>query len=583
VIEELRIRDLGVIREAELTLHPGLTVITGETGAGKTMLLTGIDLIRGGRPDATRVRPGAARAHVEAVIAVPLNGEVATIVAELEIELDDDALILGRTVPAEGRARALAGGRAVPSSTLSDLTAGLIAVHGQGDQQRLTRSDTQRQILDRVGAELISGQLDRYHTLLAQLRTARAALHESLTSGAQREAEAQQLQHILGDHDTLAPKPGEAAELAAQALRLSHAEALREAAHQAHEALSGDSDEVDVGALVASARRVLDHEREHDAALGVLADRLSELSAQVTDVASELASYAASIDSDPARLESVQQRRLSLTTFERRHGVVLDEFVDLVPGMRVRLDELNEGDGRAVRLAAEVEGLLEEIAPVAEGLHDARSVTARDLGERVGSELTALAMPQARVEWRIDVQVGTDGEEGAVVLSDGTSAVLGSHGIDEVALLLASHREAPLQPLARAASGGELSRVMLAIEVVLSGLDPIPTMVFDEVDAGVGGRAAVEVGRRLAELARTTQVLVVTHLAQVAAFADRHLVVVRSSDTDDVTSSDVTAVEGETRVRELARMLAGFEDSASAAEHARELMQMADEQRKQMT
>ncbi len=580
MIEELRIRDLGVIREAELTLHPGLTVITGETGAGKTMLLTGIDLIRGGRPDPSRVRPGAARAEVEAVIAVPAAGEVAALVAELELELDEGALILGRTVPVEGRARALAGGRAVPSSTLNDLAAGLIAVHGQGDQQRLTRSDTQRQLLDRVGAGLISEHLDRYHALLTQLRSARAALDESLTSGAQREVEAQQLQQILGDHDALAPRPGEVAELAAQAQRLSHAEALREAAQQAHEALSGESDDVDAGALVASARRVLDHEREHDPALGVLADRLSELSAQVVDVASELASYAASLDSDPARLESVQQRRSNLTAFERRHGVVLDEFADRVPDLRVRLDALNEGDGRAVRLAAEVDALLAKIAPVAERLHDARAVTAGDLGARVGNELAALAMPQARVEWRVDIQVGGSGEEGAVVLSDGVWAVLGPHGIDEVALLLASHREAPLQPLARAASGGELSRVMLAIEVVLSGLDPIPTMVFDEVDAGVGGRAAVEVGRRLAELARTTQVLVVTHLAQVAAFADRHLVVVRSSDTDDVTSSDVTAVEGEARVRELARMLAGFEDSASAAEHARELMQMADEQRK---
>lgn len=576
MIEELRIRDLGVISEAVLRLRPGLTVITGETGAGKTMLLTSIDLVMGGRPDTSRVRPGSQRAEAEAVLMVPRDSETLERLEELGADLDDGALIVSRVVPAEGRARALLGGRSVPAAVLGEVVGAVVAVHGQGEQQRLGRSDVQREILDRVGGESTIDLRERYRGLVATLREVERERLQVLAHGAERAAEAARLTDLLAQVDALLPEAGEEESLATEAVRLEHSEALRQAADRAHEALSADESDIDALGLVAGARRALEQERQHDPALGAIADALGSASAALADAAADLASYAASVEADPARLEAVHRRRADLSALGRRYGATVDELVVELPHLRQRLAALSDDEGTRAALDAEIARLRGEIGPVALALAQQREAAAAGLGEKVAAELSGLAMPHARVEWRVEVSEGKEGAAETIALPDGRLAVLGAWGVDEVTLLLAAHPDAPALPLARAASGGEMSRVMLALEVALAGADPVPTMVFDEVDAGVGGRAAVEVGRRLAALGRTAQVLVVTHLPQVAAFADQHLVVLRS-DTAEVTTSDVVEVEGDDRVRELARMLAGFEDSTSAADHARELLQLAAE------
>jgi len=325
--------------------------------------------------------------------------------------------------------------------------------------------------------------------------------------------------------------------------------------------------------MLALARRALDHEREHDRALGELSDRLAEASAVVADVAGDLATYRACLDSDPARLDFVEQRRANLTAFSRRHDVDLDELVERLPSLRQRLLDLSDGDDAEQRLREQLDQLHAALVPVALQLHEARLATAESLSTQVREELVALAMPAANVAWQVELSDVAANREG-LDLPDGRRVGMNAHGLDEVSLLMSSHPQAPLAPLAKAASGGELSRVMLAIEVVLAGSDPVGTMVFDEIDAGVGGRAAVEIGRRLAALAQSTQVLVVTHLPQVAAFADQHLLVAKG-ETQGVTATDVIEIDGEDRVRELARMLAGLDESQSAAEHARELLDLA--------
>jgi len=571
VIEELRIRNLGVIDEAVLTLRSGFTVITGETGAGKTMLLTGLALVMGGKGDPGRVRTGSDRAEVEAVVTVPPT--LTERLDELDCARDDDALIIGRTLAREGRGRAILGGRSVPNATLAEIAPHLIEVHGQGQQQRLARADVQREVLDRYGAEEIGGPLEHYGVLYEQIRQTRQALRDVIENGAERAAEAQRLQVLLEQFDALAPKSGELGELADEAQRLANSEGLGSAATTAHETLSADDSDSDVVTMLALARRALDHEREHDRALGELSDRLAEASAVVADVAGDLAAYRASLDSDPARLDFVEQRRANLTAFSRRHEVDLDEVIEQVPTLRQRLLDLSDGDDAEQRLREQLDQLRGALVPVALQLHEARLATADSLSNQVREELVALAMPAANVAWQVEISDVAPNREG-LELPDGRRVGMNAHGLDEVSLLMSSHAQAPLAPLAKAASGGELSRVMLAIEVVLAGSDPVGTMVFDEIDAGVGGRAAVEIGRRLAALAQSTQVLVVTHLPQVAAFADQHLLVAKG-ETQGVTATDVIEIDGEDRVRELARMLAGLDESQSAAEHARELLDLA--------
>ncbi|HXC80938.1 MAG TPA: DNA repair protein RecN [Trebonia sp.] len=579
MLEEVRITGLGVIDDALLELSPGFTALTGETGAGKTMVVTGLGLLFGGRADPARVRPGEQRAAVEGRLLTDPDGRVARQVEEAGGELDEDGtLVLTRTVSSEGRSRAFAGGRSVPVSLLTYLADDLVAVHGQSDQQQLLKPGRQREALDKYGGADIAEVLAGYQRAFNRHRKVHEELATLTSQARSRAAEADALRAGLTEIEKVNPVAGESAALLAEEERLSNADALHAAATVAHEALTGDPtagmDGADAVTLLGHARQALDGVRRHDAELDGVAGRLSEAAYLIADVAGELASYIQSIDADPARLAVVQERRAALTRLIRAYGPggsATDDPDDEEPDditavldwsrrAAGRVGELDTDDDKIAELTAEEADLAGQVAALAARLSELRHATGERFAGDVTMELTALAMPHARIFVVI------------TALDDP-----GPYGTDEVEIRLAAHPGAPALPLHKGASGGELSRVMLAIEVVFAGADPVPTFVFDEVDAGVGGKAAVEIGRRLARLARLSQVIVVTHLPQVAAFADNHLVVAKADD-GRITSSGVIRLDHSGRVRELSRMLAGLEDSEFGQAHAAELLAMAAEQ-----
>jgi DNA repair protein RecN (Recombination protein N) len=578
MLEEVRITGLGVIDDAVLEFSRGFTVVTGETGAGKTMVVTGLGLLFGGRADPARVRPGAERATVEGRLRIEPSGHVAAQVNEAGGELDDDgsALIVSRSVSAEGRSRAYAGGRSVPVSLLTYLADDLVAVHGQADQQQLLKAGRQRQALDRFAGPGLADLLGAYQRAYQRHREVRAELDDITGRARERAAEAEDLRHALAEIEQAAPVAGEDAGLLEEENRLAHADALHAAASSAHEALLGDPasgsyEAADAVTLLGRAGQALEGAADHDPALAALAGRLAEAAYLVSDVGGELASYLQSVEADPARLAAVQERRAELTRLIRSYAPAggadgqpagdLAAVLTWAEQASQRLLELDGDDGRLEELAAEEAKLAATVADLAGQLTSLRQQAAERFATDVTAELAALAMPHARLSVMVSQQHG-----------------YGPHGADEVEIRLAAHPGAPALPLTKGASGGELSRVMLAIEVVFAGADPVPTFVFDEVDAGVGGKAAVEIGRRLARLARLAQVIVVTHLPQVAAFADAHLVVEKAGD-GSVTSSGVTRMGEQGRVRELSRMLAGLEDSEFGRAHASELLAAAAAER----
>ncbi|MEO6701768.1 MAG: DNA repair protein RecN, partial [Jatrophihabitantaceae bacterium] len=504
------------------------------------------------------------------------DSEPAQIVIDAGGDVEPDGtLVLRRVVTASGRSRAAAGGAAVPATVLARLSTGLLAVHGQSDQQRLTQPAEQRATLDRYAGL----DLAECRTAFEHWRSAAAELDRRTSAARELAREADLLRHGIAEIQQVNPQPGEDLELAALAGRLEHADALRVAARTGHNALLGDPDDpttdlADVQALIGAAQRALGQVAGTDSGLDALAGRLTELATDAADIGAELASYEAQLEADPERLAGVHDRRAALNVLVRKYGPDLTAVRDWAAAAEQQLAESDTSDEALAALAAERDRAADNYASIASKLSAARQQAAGRLSELVTAELTALAMPAAEVRMVLRHRPATDGSPSVRI--DSHQAGAGPDGVDEVELTLRAHPDAPELPVQRGASGGELSRVMLAIEVALAGTDPVPTMVFDEVDAGVGGRAAVEIGRRLARLARSHQVLVVTHLAQVASFADRHLVVDKAlaGAAGGVTRSDVRLVSGEARLIELARMLAG-DDTPVAREHAAELLEAA--------
>ena len=564
VIEELSIRDLGVIGEARLPLGPGFTAVTGETGAGKTMVVTALALLLGERADAGAIRAGSPQAGVEGRWLVSDSGAVAERVREAGGELDPAGdgraeLILARTVSAEGRSRGVVGGRSTPVGVLAELGEQLVVVHGQSDQLRLRSAAAQRDALDASAGPAHAAVLADYARAYDLWRSLAAEFEVLTLDRDARAREAAQLRLDLEQYLELAPRPGEDDELASRAERLGNLEDLRQAASLAQEAVSAQSgeDHPDAVSLVEEARRALARVVDHDPALAPARDGLDAVSFQLAEVSGELSRYLGSLDVDGAReLELVQERRAALASFARQHGGVLDDAIATLEQAGLRLVELDGDDDRIQGLEAELAAALQRLEQLAAQLTAGRQAAAASLAERVSEELAALAMPDAGLVVEVE------------------EAELAPHGRDRVAFLLRPHPGAEPRALAKGASGGELSRVMLALEVVLAAGGAVPTFVFDEVDAGVGGAAAIEIGRRLARLAESAQVIVVTHLAQVAAFAGNHLVVEKDSD-GRVTASSVRRVDDAARVAEMARLLSGLPDSATGLEHARELLELA--------
>nr|WP_250648950.1 MULTISPECIES: DNA repair protein RecN [unclassified Actinomyces] len=601
----MHIEDLGVIERADLRLSPGLTALTGETGAGKTMVLTSLGLLLGQRAESTIVRTGTERTLVEGTFALDPGSRAAQRALDAGAELDDDLLIASRTVPATGRSRAHLGGRSVPSGILTEVGAQLVSVHGQADQLRLRSASAQRAALDSLGGSGHTALCRRYAEAYRALQRCEQDLADWQADAEDRAAEAARLRHWLEAVEETAPQPGEDAALTLEAERLDHAEDLRLAAGSARTALAGDEDlpgeSPDVLALIAHAERALAPVADIDPVLAELAGRARQLSVLAADTASDLGEYLASLDADPARLAWVQDRRGELARLLKEVGGPEDQVDDVDTLLAFceraaeRLARIDGPEDTATALTAQRDAARDELGAIARELTAARTALAGRLEAAVTAELEGLQMKGARL----------------VVALEALDEP-GPTGAETVALLLSPHPGAPALPLGKGASGGELSRIMLALEVVLaetsraaqgqsgqsrqssgpgqSGHDGHQrTLVFDEIDAGVGGRAAREIGRRLARLARSHQVVVVTHLAQVAAWADTQLVVHKeqapgdrqdgahrdSPATAGRTRTRVLDVRGEDRVRELARMLSGHEDSDAALRHAAELLDEA--------
>jgi DNA repair protein RecN (Recombination protein N) len=579
MLTEIRIESLGAISAAVGEFGRGLTVLTGETGAGKTMVVTGLHLLGGARADPTRVRSGADRAVVEGrftttdlddAVTAQLDGMLDASGAERD---EDGSVIALRSVSRDGPSRAYLGGRGVPAKSLGDFTAELLTLHGQNDQLRLMRPEEQRGALDRFAKA--GPALERYRKLRDAWLSARRDLFDRRNRMRELAQEADRLKFALNEIDSVDPRPGEDEALVAEIVRLSELDTLREAAAGARAALSGELDDVSGASAADSlgrARAAL--ESTDDTKLQALAAQISEALTVIADAGHELGGYLEELPVDASALESKLARQAQLRTLTRKYAADTDGVLRWAAESRDRLAQLDVSEEGLAALERRTDELAGELASAAMDLSTARTKAAKRLAKEVTAELSGLAM--ANAEFTIDMTIdtvpaaGADPDDPAVLtLSSGELARVGADGIDQVEFGFAAHRGMTVLPLAKSASGGELSRVMLALEVVLAASATGTTMVFDEVDAGVGGRAAVQIGRRLARLARSHQVIVVTHLPQVAAYADVHLVVHSAGPKG---TSVVRRVVDDDRVAELARMMAGLGESDSGRAHARELL-----------
>ena len=566
MLAEIAISNLGVIRHASAELSPGLTVLTGETGAGKTMVVTGLRLLTGGRADASRVRTGADGAVVEGAFGTEelpeeMREAVGAIAAGAGAEADENGeYLVSRSVKASGRSSAHLGGRKVPAATLSELAGHLLTIHGQNDQLRLMAPEQQLAALDRFDPA-IQAKLDAYREAYTAWRAAAKDLKERTEKRLELAQEVDRLQFAIDEIDAVAPQAGEDEELVATINRLQDVDALREAAETALMAIDGadavggvGGEEEPASDLIGRAQAALEGASDQD--LRDLGARLGEVAGVLSDVSAELGSYTSGLPSDPEELERYLQRQQEIKGLTRKYAPDAAGVVAWRDKAGARLAKIDTSEGAVEKLKAKVAELERAMRKHAAALTKARTKAAGKLGEAVTEELHGLAMPKAQLSVNV------------------TQAQYGRDGADAVEILLAPNSALEPKPLATSASGGELSRVMLALEVILSESSSGATLVFDEVDAGVGGRAAVEIGRRLARLARGNQVIVVTHLPQVAAYADTHLHV--SKDIGDVAvTSGVAALQKEERIEELARMMAGMDDSDTGRAHAAELFERA--------
>ncbi|MCF8528293.1 MAG: DNA repair protein RecN [Aquiluna sp.] len=551
MIESIKIRNMGVIQEATLNLGAGFTALTGETGAGKTMVLTALNLLLGGRSDSSTIRRGESALFVEGLWQIT-DGDLTDRISGTGAEIEQGSLIVNRSVSLDGRSRAALGGASVPAATLAEFAEDLVAVHGQSDQIRLRSLTAQRHSLDAFGGAEVSLALEVYQRNYLAYRDLETRLERVRNAGEKDLQRTVFLRSLLAEIDDLKPQQNEIEELLEKINRLSNVEGLRSSAAMAHDAFSSE-DSLDAMQLVAVARKAI--ESSQDPVLVDLAARIREISTLSAEVSADLASFIASLEADPKQLEQMLSRRAELIAFERKYGKSIQELISEQPGYQAELLDLDSSDDQVERLEMQLEAALSQLSLSAGQLSAARKAAASELKERVSQELAQLAMAGATLE-----------------ISITTLADFESHGNDKIEFLLAAHPGAEPRPLGKGASGGELSRIMLAIELVLASSQLLPTMVFDEVDAGVGGQAAIQLGKRLKKLAESTQVIVVTHLPQVAAFADRQIRVSKEV-SGEITSSSVSVLSDQEREIELARMLSGNPDSVVARQHARELLE----------
>ncbi len=563
VLEVITIRSIGVIEEATLEFSPGLTVLTGETGAGKTMILTALNLILGGKSDSTLIRKGSERLVASARFSIPSHHS-----ADFDncgVLVEDNALIITRNVTSDGKSKATSNGISVATSTLSAISELLIEVHAQAANLSIGKSSKQRKLLDRYAGSEFDKALDFYSTTLHEYHALKTRISTFRKSFDQKEQELTHLREFVRISTKLKLKRGEYVEIIGQIERLSNVEELRIAGATALTTL--DDDESGALALIANSRRALEAARSKDPALDAVYTVLSESFFLIDDSRSALRAYLDSLEADPIALDQLNARKSEIHLLVKRYGGTgaldfeADELVARFESSSDALSDLEAGDGRLQEMEEALAKVKKTLIDAAKTITDIRVRTARSLGDGVTQEIANLSM--LHTSFHVDV-------ESANYLSPKDSDFTPS-GCDVIVMTISTHKDGPRVLLSKGASGGEMSRVMLALEVVIAATHPVGTYIFDEVDAGVGGKAAIEVGRRLYSLSQHAQVIVVTHLPQVAAWANSHFVVTKDMN-GSVSQSDVRKVEGDDRVEEIARMLAGLENSMSAREHAAELL-----------
>ena len=564
-LEELTIRSIGVIEHSTVEIAPGLTVLTGETGAGKTMILTALNLIMGGKSDSSLVRKGSERLVASGRFSIPKSS--INFFENNGLDVEDDQLIITRTVNADGKSKATCNSIAVTASALSTAAEYLVEVHAQAANLSITKSAKQRELLDRFAGAEVAEQILSYRTVLNNYHDLKERIAQLKQSMNTRESELSALREFVSIMQKLKVEKGEYAEILIEIERLSSVEELRLAASQSHSVL----EEQEQGSLttLGLARKALDTARAKDPLLEQAFAQISEAFFIIDDAKNDLASYLSKLEADPARLDYLNARKSELVAVVKRYSSASDidagltELIERLNNSRESIDDLEGGDQKLKELEVQLTQIKKTLVSEAKLLTELRTKAATKISDLVSREMSELSMPHAL----FNVQLQS-ADYSALKESDFTLT-----GCDEVTMLIHNHRDAPLVPLAKGASGGEMSRVMLALEVVIASTHPVGTYVFDEVDAGVGGKAAIEVGRRLFALSKHAQVIVVTHLPQVAAWADSHYVVTKNSD-GSISESNVRKVQEGSRVEEIARMLSGMESSSSALEHAAELLNL---------
>jgi DNA repair protein RecN (Recombination protein N) len=566
-LEEINIRGLGVIDKALVEFSPGLNVITGETGAGKTMVLTALTLVLGGKTDSDLIRNGSERLSVSGTFSLGADnsGKIRALCEDHDIEVSDSSIILARSVSRDGKSRGLISGTSTTATTMSLLGSEFIEIHGQHGNLVLTKPNKQREILDLSGGRVISEKLEKYRSLLSHYLEQKRAITELRKALADRDREIESLRDLSQEAERLRPKLNEFLELDSVISRLESVEDLRVASSGAQQVLSDE----ELGALnsLHQLKRFLSSAKGKDSDLDAITERANDALFSLIDLSTDLDRYVTGLSADPQALENALTRRAMLSTFIKKYAQstdkneALNEVIDHAARAQQRIKDLTGGDDRIRQLESEAQKTRLDLVASANVLTVERQKCARDLSSKVTSELHALSMPKATFSIKVETSESSDDKN------------FSQSGLDEVAMVFSSHNDGSLLPISKAASGGELSRLMLALEVVIAEQYPLGTYVFDEVDAGVGGKAALEVGRRLRKLANTSQVIVVTHLPQVALWADNHIVV-EKDDSGTVTESTIRRISDSDREREIARMLSGVDGSEHAQEHARELLNL---------
>ena len=565
-LEEINIKNIGVISQAKLEFNRGLTVLTGETGAGKTMVLTALNLVLGGKSESSLVRSGEERLTASALFSIPKKK-----ISELEamgIEIEDGSLSISRNVTKDGKSKAVASGVNVAAGVLAEVSDHLIEIHGQSSGLNIAKGTKQRELLDRYAGPSLKESLNNYQAWLEKYQQIKERIADLKKSAASREESLASLKLFSESFSKLKPLSDELGSIDNEVSRLSSVEELRISVSQAVDALEGEN--FGVMNSLAQAKKSLDAVKGKDPRVEKFSEEFNEAFFVLADVMPNLTSYLQSLEADPERLDYLQERKAALTAFIKKWNASTDgdeglkELIQKHSTIASSLEDLSGGDQRILELEKELSLIKKSLLSAAKNLSKGRNEAAIDLSGKVSGEMHSLSMPQTN----LIIEVSSPDYESSLKESDFTV-----FGCDNIAMYLQTHKDGPLVSLAKGASGGEMSRVMLALEVVLAASNPVGTYIFDEVDAGVGGAAAIEVGRRLHTLSKNAQVIVVTHLPQVAAWGDQHYVVEKNID-GTVISSGVTSVQGEDRISEIARMLAGLQDSSSAKEHAAELLNM---------